>query len=187
MSREENAGLLELIEERTSVRNYDTRPVEREKLEALAEAFRLAPSASNSQPWRIIFVDEPELKDSIARATFARTISFNKFAAGAPAIAVIVIEPPRLITSVGAVLKRRDFPLIDIGIATAQLILRAVELDLGTCVLGWFDEGKIKKLLGIPKKKRLALVVTIGYPAEHLAKREKTRKPIESVRSYNAY
>ena len=180
-------ALMELIKERRSVRAYSSQVVEREKLELLAEAVRLAPSASNSQPWHLVLVDEPALKDSVARATFSTALNFNKFALGAPAFGVLVVEEPPLLTKTGSILKRRDFPLIDIGIAAVQLCLRATELGLGTCMLGWFNERRIQKLLGIPRRKRLALVVTIGYPATQPPLREKNRKALDSMRSYNRY
>ena len=84
-------GFAELIKIRQSVRKYQDKLVESEKLQKLIEAVRLAPSASNSQPWKLILVDEPELKDQVARATFSKTISFNKFALQAPVIAVLTI------------------------------------------------------------------------------------------------
>lgn len=179
--------LMQLIRKRRSVRAYADKPVEREKLEALAEAVRLAPSACNSQPWRVVFVDEPELRDRIARATFTGVVNFNRFTVGARAFAVLVMEKPRLTAAIGGFLKRRDFPLLDVGIAAAQLCLRAAELGLGTCMLGWFDERKVKKLLGIPGGTRVALLVSIGYPATDAPVREKQRKATADIRSFNAY
>ena len=179
--------LLDLIKERRSVRSYATRPVEREKLEELAEALRLAPSASNQQPWRIVFVDDPGRKDEVARATFGGAVNFNRFTLGAPVLAVVVVEPPRLLNRVGAALQGREYPLIDIGIGIAQLALRATELGLGTCILGWFDEAKVKKIIGAPRGRRLALLLTIGYPAEGAVVGAKSRKSIEEVRGFNAY
>jgi len=176
-----------LARTRRSVRSYQSRPVEREKLEDLAEALRLAPSASNQQPWRIVFVDKVGLKDRVAAATYGPTSGFNRFTPGAPVLAVIVIEPPRLLNQIGAALKRRQYPLIDIGIAAAHLCLRAVELGLGTCMLGWFDERKIKKLLGVPGRRRIGLVVTIGYPAGETPVADKKRKGIDEVRAFNSY
>ena len=96
----------ELISKRQSVRRYSGRPVEKEKLEKLVEAVRLAPSASNSQPWKLILVDDPVLKDKVAHATFSRVIAFNRFAAEASVIAVMVIEKPRWITQVGIAMKK---------------------------------------------------------------------------------
>jgi nitroreductase len=178
---------MELVRKRRSVRSYAERPVEREKLEELAEALRLAPSASNQQPWRLIFVDEPRLREEVARSTFSPLVNFNRFATGAPVLAVIVIEKARALNRLGAALKDREFPLIDIGIAAAQLSLRATELGLGGCMLGWFDEGKIRRLLSIPAGKRVGLVLTLGYPANEGPVLEKKRKSLDEVRAYNTY
>lgn len=177
----------ELINLRQSVRRYQDKPVEREKIEKLAEAVRLAPSASNSQPWKLIIVDEPERKDRVARATFSPLVSFNKFAVQAPVMAVLVIERPRVITQIGGNLKNREFPLIDIGIAAEHFCLQAAELGLGTCMMGWFNERKIKKILDIPRRKRVGLVISLGYAPDDYKLRQKTRKPLGGICSFNSY
>ena len=177
----------ELITIRQSVRKYQETPVEKEKLQKLIEAVRLAPSASNSQPWKLILVDHPELKDQIAQATFSKTISFNKFTREAPILAVLTIEKPKLITQIGATLTKREFPLIDIGIAAAHFCLQAAELGLGTCMVGWFNEKRIKKLLHIPRKTRIGLVMTLGYAAQGYPLRQKQRKEREEMSRFNDY
>jgi nitroreductase len=177
----------DLITLRQSVRNYADRPVEQEKLDLLIEAVRLAPSASNSQPWKLILVTEPGLKEDVARATYSTLVSFNRFVPQAPVLAVLVIEKPRLITQIGAKLKDREFPLIDIGIAAAHFCLQAAELGLGTCMLGWFDEAAIRKLLQIPKHKRIGLLISLGYAGPNDSIRKKIRKNIQQMSSYNGY
>ena len=177
----------ELIKIRQSVRKYQAKAVEKEKLQQLIEAVRLAPSASNSQPWKLILVDEPELKDKVARATFSQAVSFNKFAPEAPVIAVLTIEKPKLISQIGGRIKNREFPLIDIGIAAENFCLQAAELGLGTCILGWFDEKAIKKLLNIPRKTRIGLLITLGYAKEGYKLRKKIRKEAEVMSSFNGY
>jgi nitroreductase len=172
---------------RRSLRSYSPEAVSRAELELLAEALRLAPSASNQQPWKLVFVDEPELKDEVARACFGPTSSFNRFAVQAPVLAVICQERPRLLNRIGTLAKRRDWTLLDIGIAAEHLCLRAVELGLGTCMMGWFDEGRIRLLLRIPASSRVGLVVSIGRPAEADPGRPKVRKPLESILGYNRY
>lgn len=176
-----------LITQRQSVRKYTNKPVEKDKIKKLIEAVRLAPSASNSQPWKLIIVDEPELKNQVANATFSTMVAFNKFALEAPVIAVLVIEKPKLITQIGGSLKRQEFPQYDIGIAAAHFCLQAAEIGLGTCMLGWFDEKKIQQLLSIPKKRKIGLVITVGYPPEGYKLRKKTRKPLEAICSFNNY
>lgn len=163
----------ELLKTRQSVRQYQQRPVEEEKLELLVEAVRLSPSASNSQPWTLVVVSEPELREQVARATFSKAITFNRFSLEAPVIVVFCIEKAGLVTQIGGFLKKRPFSLIDIGIAAAHFCLQAAELSLGTCMLGWFDEKKIKRLL--------------GYPAAGDRLREKTRKGPGFIRRFNRY
>ena len=177
----------DLIALRQSVRSYEDQPVEKDKLDLLIEAVRLAPSASNSQPWKLIIVDDPELKDKVARATYSSLISFNKFAPQAPILAVLVMEKPKMITQIGGKLKDKEFSLIDIGIAAAHFCLQAADLGLGTCMLGWFDETAIKQLLHIPEKKRIGLVITLGYPKADHPLRQKIRKSPAEMCSSNRY
>ncbi|MBN2399660.1 MAG: nitroreductase family protein [Candidatus Aminicenantes bacterium] len=177
----------ELLKTRQSVRHYQSRPVSRELLGKLVEAVRLAPSASNSQPWKLIVVDDPELCTQVAQATFSATVNFNRFALEAPVIAVFVMETAGIITQVGAWLKKRQFSLVDIGIAAAHFCLQAAELGLGTCMLGWFDEKKVKRLLAIPAGRRIGLLVTLGYAAAGDQLREKSRKDASLMSAFNSY
>lgn len=177
----------ELINIRQSVRKYCDKTVEPEKIEQILEAVHLAPSACNSQPWRIIIADEPELKNEVAKATFSKTINFNKFAVEAPVIAVLVIEKAKLIAQIGGSIKNMEYPQIDIGIAAAHFCLQAAELGLGTCMIGWFDEKKIKELLAIPKNRKIGLVITVGYPPDDYKLRKKIRKPLSEICGFNRY
>jgi len=176
-----------LVTTRQSVRRYSAKPVEPEKIEQLIEAVRLAPSASNSQPWHLIMVTDPELKNQVAHATYSSLVSFNKFVPQAPVLAVLVLEKPKLITQIGGRLKARDFPLIDIGIAAEHFCLQAAELGLGTCMLGWFDEPKVQHLLNIPQNRRIGLLITLGYAQETAPPRPKKRKSQEEMSSFNKY
>lgn len=176
-----------LIRQRQSVRKYSNQPVEKEKITKLTEAVQLAPSASNSQPWKLIIVDDPGLKNRVARATFSKAIAFNKFAVQAPVLAVLVIEKARLITRIGGRIKNQEYPQYDIGIAAGHFCLQAADLGLGTCMIGWFNEKKIRQLLNIPKKRKIGLVITLGYPPEDYQIRTKIRKPAEEVLRFNSY
>jgi nitroreductase len=97
------------------------------------------------------------------------------------------LEKPKLLTELGGRLKKKEFPLMDIGIAAEHFCLQATELGLGTCMLGWFDEAGVKKLLQIPKNKTLALLITLGYPPEDYRLRKKIRKSFEEVVRFNGY
>lgn len=179
-------SFLDLVTQRFSARKYKDTPVEPEKIERCLEAARLAPSASNSQPWRFILVNDPELKSKVAKQTYDTVINFNKFVPQAPVLLVIVIEKPKLITQIGGFLKKKDYPLIDIGIAAEHFCLQAAEEGLGTCMLGWFNDKIIKELLNIPKDRIIGLVISVGYPDYEVVPTKK-RKSTEEVVSYNRY
>ncbi|MCL6591091.1 MAG: nitroreductase family protein [Firmicutes bacterium] len=176
----------ELVKARQSVREYLSLPVEREKIERCLEAARLAPSACNSQPWKYIVVDEPELKTAVAFATFGKVVSFNRFTLEAPVLIVIISEPPNITAKAGAIIKNNQLHLIDLGISAQQFCLQAVEEGLGACMLGWFDERRVKQLLHIPRRKRVNLIISLGYP-KNMEIREKVRKDFNQIVSYNGY
>lgn len=206
---------LELASRRQSTRKYDiNRPVEPEKIERIIEAARLAPSACNAQPWHFVvvneaelmneavgaisnpaeeetqpvhfvIVDEPELKNKVADAASARLLGMNHFTKQAPIHILLVEEKVNLSSGIGGVIKDKHFAYVDIGIAASHICLAAEAEGLGSCILGWFNESKIKKLLNIPDSKRVILDILIGYPAQEL--RPKKRKSTDEIVSYNTY
>jgi nitroreductase len=178
-------NLLKLIISRQSDRKYANKPVEKEKLERIIEAGRMSPSACNAQPWKFIIADDPGLVLKIAAAASAKLLGMNSFVAQAPVIIVIVREKPNMSSKVGATIKNKDYSLFDIGIATANICLQAEAEGIGSCIIGWFDEKQLRKLLAIPKSKRVELIITLGYSLSE--KREKRRKPLEETVSYNKY
>ncbi len=179
--------LLDLIRQRQSVRRYTDRPVEQEKLERCLQAAQLAPSACNAQPWKFIVVDEPGLVKEVARQTWNKLVAFNRFVEQAPVLIVITIEKSPLVPTIGGIVKNKEYPLIDIGIAAEHFCLQATEEGLGTCMLGWFNEKPVQKLLGIPPKRRIGLIISLGYEPEDYRMREKIRKDKYKVISYNKY
>jgi nitroreductase len=176
----------ELILLRQSQRTYSDKPVEKDKLDICINSSRMAPSACNAQPWKFVVVDEPVLKEKVAKETYNTFFSFNKFAHTAPAIVVIVMEKPNTNSQIGGRIKNKDFYLIDIGIAAEHFCLQAAELGLGTCMMGWFNEKKIQKLLNIPDKRQIGLLITVGYPKSEDI-RQKKRKEINEMSNYNKY
>lgn len=177
---------VQLVADRQSDRAFDSnKMVEAEKIHRILEASRLAPSACNSQPWHFVIVDEPELKNKVADATSSRILGINHFTKQAPVHIVVVEEKVNLSAAFGGWAKSKHFPHIDIGIATAHMCLAAENEGLGTCILGWFDEEKIKKLLNIPKDKRVLLDIVVGYSTQ--TKREKKRKDFDTIVSRNTY
>ena len=174
---------LQLVNARQSDRAYDkSRLVEADKLERILEAGRLAPSACNAQPWFVVVTD-PSLAEKVGKA--AAGLGMNKFAKDAPVHILVVEESANITSRLGGKLKGKHFPLIDIGIVAAHMVLAAESEELGSCILGWFDEKEIKSLTGIPSSKRVLLDILIGYPVKE--KRKKMRKPKEKVISYNQY
>ena len=178
-------NFMDLIESRRSVREYADRPVAREKIERCLEAARLAPSACNSQPCRFIVVDEPALRQAVARAALGPAGSFNRFAAAAPLLVAVTVER-NIHTQIGGLLKGMRYNLIDLGIAAEHFCLQAVEEGLGTCMIGWFGGRRVKRLLGVPRGRKVGLLIAVGYPADGEIKPKK-RKPLEEIRSYNRF
>ena len=174
---------LELCEKRYSCRKYLEKGVEREKIERCLEASRLAPSAVNAQPWSFIVVDDPRLKENVAKETFDKVASFNKFSLAAPVLVAIVNENPLMTSFLGRFTQGRDFSLVDTGIVASHFCLKATEEGLGTCILGWFNEKNVKSILKIPGNKSVSLIIAVGYPAD--SPKKKIRKSIEQIRKYN--
>ena len=165
----------EIAHARQSCRAYDPdRQVEQEKLDAVLEAVRLAPSACNGQPYHLT-VCRGETAKAVAKATMG--MGLNKFATQAPVLIVISEEPYVKSAALGAKVKGNDYRSIDIGIAAAYLTAEAAAQGLGTCILGWLDDEKIRTLCGLSRPVRL--VITLGYAAD--TQREKKRKDIDAL------
>ncbi len=176
----------DLVNQRQSTRAFDTeRAVDREIIARILEAARLAPSACNAQPWHFIVVDDPELKNKVADAASAKLLGMNHFTKQAPVHIIVVEEKVNIMSGVGGIVKDKHFAFLDIGIAAAHICLAAQSEGLGSCILGWFGEAKMKKLLNVPDNKRIVLDIVIGYPNQPL--REKKRKASDEIISYNTY
>ena len=168
---------LTIAQNRQSCRSYDeNRPVEQEKLDAILEAVRLAPSACNGQPYHLT-VCRGETAKEVAKTTMG--MGMNKFAAQAPILIVISEMPYVKSAALGAKLKKNDYRSIDIGIAAAYLTAEATAQGLGTCILGWLDDEKLRNICGLEFPARL--VITLGYPKEDDKLRSKKRKEISDL------
>ena len=159
-------NFLDLANKRYSVRNYKTAPVSQETVVRCVEAARLSPSACNSQPWKFIIVDEPGLVNELAKAAFEGLLDFNHFAFKAPVLILIVSQRQNLSAKFGSIVKKKNFSLMDIAIAAEHFCLQAADDGLGTCLIGWFNEKKVKKMLSIPMLKRVELVIAVGFSAD---------------------
>ena len=164
---------MKIAENRQSCRSYCDQPVEKEKLDAILRAARLAPSACNGQPYQITVCTGENAK-LVAAAT--QGMGMNKFASQAPVLLVISEMPYVKSAALGAKVKGNDYRSIDIGIVAAYLTAEATAQGLGTCILGWLDDQKIRDICDL--KYPVRLVITLGYAAEDKL-RPKKRKELE--------
>ena len=167
----------EIAEQRQSCRSYDpARVVEGEKLDAILATARLAPSACNGQPYHIT-VCKGEAAKAVAKAT--QGMGMNKFATDAPVMLVISECPYVASAALGAKVKKNDYRSIDIGILAAYITAEATAQGVGTCILGWLDDKKLRELCHLDAPVRL--VITLGYAKEGDPLRIKKRKVLTEL------
>lgn len=167
-------GVFNAIQTRKSTRMYLDKPVEPERLNKLLDAARLAPSASNRQEWRFVIVNDRETIGKLSRSS-----CIQAFIGNAPVIIAACAETDGHVMQCG----QPSYP-IDVAIALDHLSLAAVELGLGTCWIGMFDEAKVKNALNIPEKARVVALMVLGYPADP-APEEKKRLPLDKIVRFN--
>lgn len=171
---------LEIARSRQSCRNFDsTRQVEKEKLDAVLNATRLSPSACNGQPY-FLTVCTGDTAKKIAKAT--QSMGMNKFASKAPCMIVISEKPYSKLAAFGTKLKGNDYRSLDIGIATAYLTAQAHCEGLSSCILGWFDDKKIREICSLDSTVRV--VVALGYASSDDKQRTKKRKDYDELVAY---
>ena len=162
----------ELANKRESCRSYDsTRVVEQEKIETILSVARLSPSACNSQPYHVTVATGDAAKE-IGKACMG--MGMNPFMKDVPVMMIISERDYNKTAAFGAKIKHNDYRSIDIGILAANITLAAADLDLGSCIVGWFDNQTICEILSSDVTARL--VIAIGYPKEEKPPRDKKRK-----------
>ncbi len=178
-------NFLELVNRRQSARKYvPGRRIPRETLDRCLEAARLAPSACNSQPWSFVVVDEPAHVRALAEEACGHApYRMNHFALDASAIVAVVTEKMKLAARLGAQFRGVQYSLVDIGIACEHLVLQAAEDGIASCWIGWFDEGAVKRRLGIPRGRKVDMLICLGHAADETL-RPKNRKPLDEIRRY---
>jgi nitroreductase len=174
-----------LIRSRRSIRRFLPDPVDRDRILECLEAARLAPSAQNAQPWRFLVIDDPELKSAFARKAFSGVYSMTKFAAAAPVIVAVLARLDVAAHRVGRAVQGTQFYLIDIGIAGEHFVLKAEELGLSTCWIGWFNSRRARRVLRIPRKYKIVALFPVGLAASRPPSETK-RKPLEEIAWFNA-
>jgi nitroreductase len=169
----------QIIEKRRSTRSFDPRPVEDQNLISIIEAARLAPSACNSQTWRFVTVTKPEIIHKICHQAM-RPVIPNRWLEQAPLVIVGCSQLDVIANRIGRGITGIEYYQIDLGIAMEHMVLKATELGLGTCWIGWFKEDKIKEILGIPKRIKVSAMLAVGYPKDAPPRKTK-RKPLEKI------
>ncbi len=176
-------AILGVFSQRESVRAYAPRSVSREVLDRCLEAARLSPSACNSQPWSFVVADTPEVTRAIVTQALSGIYAMNSFARTSPVIVAVLKKKSGFFAFLGGLFQSTQFSLVDIGLACSAFMLQATEEGLGTCLLGWFNERAVKKILGIPRHQTVSLLITVGYPLERKP-REKKRKKLSEIRTF---
>lgn len=150
--------IFQVFRDRRSIRKYKDTPVERDKIEQILDAARLAPSWKNMQCWRFMVLTEPAGKEAVLSA-FADDNPGKKAILQAPVTVVVCADPHESDFS-----HEIEYFIADAAIAFEHLCLAAHAVGLGTCWMGLFDETKMKAGLGIPDTMRIVGVTPLGYP-----------------------
>jgi nitroreductase len=168
--------VMEAIKTRQSVRSYEVRPVEKEKIEEVVEAARLAPSAGNRQEWRFVVATDPEKRKKLAHEAAGQA-----FVGEAACVIACCADTDFHQMRCGQLC----YP-IDVAIAIDHMTLRAAELGLGTCWIGSFSEEEVKKILRIPAPIKVVELLTLGYPKD-LRPKARSRLEREKILSYEEW
>lgn len=168
--------LEQLYTTRQSTREYSDRPVSDEDLSTICRLAQTAPSAVNSQPYKLYAVNGEKAKTF---SKFVQVLGGNKWASNCPAFIAIEEGKPGIVVRAGMKLLKQEFVPIDIGILSAYIVLAAENLGLQTCILGMRDEKAIAQFLELKKDTKFPLVIAVGYAPEGYPIREKKRKDFE--------
>ncbi|MGC9515895.1 nitroreductase family protein [Methanocrinis sp.] len=165
----------EAIQKRRSIRKYQNRKVDNDRLDRVLEAARLAPSAKNLQEWRFVVVRDEGRRKRLAEAAKGQT-----FVGDAP----VVIAACATVTDYVMTCGQLTYP-IDLAIAVEHMVLQAAEEGLGTCWIGAFYEEEVKKVLNIPPQVRVVALLPLGYPDESPASRP--RKEMDEIVAFESW
>ena len=181
---------LEAIKTRISIRKFSDQPVEPEKLEAVLEAVRQAPSWSNLQCWELVVVKNQETREKISQLSFVESFfatygyksnPAQKALAQAPVVLVVCADPTK-----SGHLHEQHYYMADTGIATQNLMLAAHDQGLGSVFVGVFHEEQLKELLAIPAQIKIVGLFPLGYPAGE-AKSGPSRKQLDTFVHYEQW
>jgi len=177
----ENVGLefFEVLKLRRSTRAFKEEQVTEEEIVKLLEAGRLAPSAGNIQPWSFVVVRDANIKRRISEAALNQS-----FIIRAPVVIVVCADPDRSKQRYG----NRGvnlFCIQDTAAAIQNMLLAAIDLGLGACWVGAFQEDMVKATLRIPENLRPIAIIPVGRPAEK--PNLPFRRPLEEIVHYETF
>lgn len=156
--------LFDIISARRSIRSYERRAVENEKIDKIVAAATAAPSAGDLQAYEIIVVTQ-----TVTRSLLAAAAHGQEFLAHAPAVLVFLADPQRSASRYG-LRGERLFSIQDATIAASYAQLSATALGLGCCWVGAFDDARVGQAVGAPERLRAVSMLAVGYPAERPAR-----------------
>ncbi len=173
------SSLDKIIQARRSVRAYDGRPVTTAQIRALCEAARLAPSACNSQTWRFVAVARSETISRICSEAM-RPVIPNRWLRQAPLLIVGCARLDLVANRIGSRITGTEYYQIDMGIAMEHMVLKATEMGLGSCWIGWFKEQRVREILSIPSRIKVCALLAVGHPKDE-APKKRTRRPLDRI------
>ncbi len=171
--------IFQVIRDRRSIRKYKDTPVEREKIEQVLDAARLAPSWKNMQCWRFLVLTGTEKRDALL-AAFPDDNPGKKAIASAPVVIVVCAEPDQSGIENGI-----EYYVADTAIAFEHLCLSAHALGLGSCWMGLFDEAVVRAALGVPAGVRVVGITPLGYPDQE--PKARPRKELAEIAYFNEW
>jgi nitroreductase len=161
------------IIKRKSIRNYSRKKVSDSLIKELIESARLAPSGGNVQSSKYFIISNEKIKNELRK----NNVFVQDWVYSSPVIVLCLANPSEYKKT--KYYNKKTISIIDLSIASSYMVLRATELGLGTCYIGWRDENKIKKILSIPKNYLLPFAITLGFPAEF--PKRKLRKDVNKI------
>ena len=161
-----------LVKQRQSCRDFSDKEIEKEKLDKIIDTARLAPSACNSQPWKMVVVTKKDNVNTVCECLQEK--GHNKFLSGAKAYIAVVNKNAKLKDTIESKFDRNRFVKYDVGELIAYITLTAKSLGIDSCIIGWMNEEKLYSVLGLEDNEKCEIVVALGY--SDIPTREKIRK-----------
>ena len=168
---------VELVNNRQSCRDFNDKPLDKETVEKIARLALKAPSACNSQPWKMYIVTDQLALKAVANSLQDR--GHNKFTDGAKAFIVISEKDATLRESISSKFDRNHFVKYDIGELVAYITLGAESLNVSSCIIGWINQDALKSAINMQDGEVANIVVALGY--SDIPVREKVRKSAQEI------